>query len=779
MHSFSVRLVALGFTAALLAAPARAQEPPKPATKTNAPAKPAKKERKGTKWDAMEVGPFFSSGIQGKHQTLKGLSIKAGVNATMLFDTELLRMSAGWSGGFLLLPTGRDGLEGIPEPVGETVFSVKPGPGWAKGGSFDDPRPAPPQNPRGKPCGPMPRDWAHWNGLYLHGTQTILSYSVGGASVLELPAATERDGMTILTRSFQVEGTASDTGLLVHEDSSGTASIDGNLVMLVKDNPTNATAFAALALGGSGKWEVSDEAKARGRIQLKFPSLAAGKFQVALWSGPKADLPKFIAAAKKLSPVPDLKSLTRGGPALWGAPLPAKGKLGKEDAPYVVDTITLPDDNPWKSWLRLSGFDFFKNDTRAAVCSVSGDVWLVDGIDDTLENLRWKRFATGLFQPLGLKIVDEKVYVIGRDQLTRLHDLNGDDEADFYENFNNDITITPHYHEFVLNLETDSKGDFYFTKGGDLGNARIPHHGTLLRVSKDGSKLDVVATGLRAPNGMGMGPNDEVSTADNEGDWVPTSRVDLAKPGGFLGHVFTAHRTPKPTTYDPPLFWLPHTYDLDNSSGGQVWVTSDKWGPFKGHMLHTSYGACALFNVMQQTVDGVAQAGTVKFPLKFDTGIMRGRFNRRDGQLYLAGLVVWQSKGPRQGGFHRVRYTGKPVQMPAEMRVRKNGIEITFTNPLDPAAAADAQNYTIEQWNYRWTQAYGSKDYSVADPAKQGRDKVEITSAKLLPDKKTIFLEIPGLQPVMQMRIKAALKTADGSPLATEIHNTINKVPGA
>ena len=126
-----------------------------------------------------------------------------------------------------------------------------------------------------------------------------------------------------------------------------------------------------------------------------------------------------------------------------------------------------------------------------------------------------------------------------------------------------------------------------------------------------------------------------------------------------------------------------------------------------------------------------------------------------------------------------MRYTGKPVQMPAEMHVRKNGIEITFTNPLDPASACDAQNYNIEQWNYQWTSGYGSKEFSAATPAQQGHDKVEVTSAKLGADGKTVFLEIPGLQPVMQMRIKAALKAADGSPVTTEIHNTINKVPGA
>ena len=754
-------LVAAGFSASTAFA--------QTATTNKAAAKPApKKERKGTKWDLMDVGPFFSSAVAGKPQAVKGLTIKLGTNASVCFDTEVMRMSAGWTGGFLRLPTGRDGLEGVPEVIGTIAFATPKLPGWGKAGVFDDPRSVPIEYPKGRPSGAMPRDWAHWSGLYVNGDQVVLSYTVGDASVLELPSFSEASGLPIFTRTFQVESAKAPLDLLVHEDSGASVFVDGNLAAATKDGVTTAAAL----IGEKGSWTSTTP----GRLALNVPK--AKSFQVAIWSGAKADLPKFQKAVAGKTKLPNLKSLTKGGAAQWTPTLVTTGKLGTNDGPYVVDTLSIPEENPWKSWIRCSGFDFFSGGKRAAVCSVSGDVWIVDGIDDKLEKLTWKRYATGLFQPLGLKIVDDKVYVLGRDQLTRLHDLNKDGEADFYENFNNDVCNTAEYHEFALNLETDSKGNFYFTKGGNLGDARHPHHGTLLRVSKDGSKLDVVGTGLRAPNGLGMGPNDEITSSDNEGNWVPSSRVNLHKPGGFYGHVNTAHTKEKPTTYEPPLFWLPHTYDLDNSSGGQVWVTSDRWGPLSGKMLHTSYGACALFAVMHETIDGVAQAGTWKFPLKFDTGIMRGRFNNRDGQLYLTGLVVWQSKGAKQGGLHRVRYTGKPARMPADMRVKKNAIAITFTDALDAASAADLANYSIEQWNYKWTSNYGSPEFSVANPDKKGRDKVEVQSAKLSADGKTLTLEIPGLQPVMQMRIKYNLKTQDGSVIASEIHNTINKVPG-
>ncbi|HIE71645.1 MAG TPA: hypothetical protein EYP98_16540, partial [Planctomycetes bacterium] len=111
-----------------------------------------------------------------------------------------------------------------------------------------------------------------------------------------------------------------------------------------------------------------------------------------------------------------------------------------------------------------------------------------------------------------MRIVDDVVYVHGRDGLTRLIDTNNDGEADRYECFNNQVYITAAFHEFAFDLQTDKEGNFYFTKGapvnpGGRGFMKIvPHHGTILKVSRDGSTIETVATGMRAPNGMGVSP---------------------------------------------------------------------------------------------------------------------------------------------------------------------------------------------------------------------------------------------------------------------------------
>jgi hypothetical protein len=193
--------------------------------------------------------------------------------------------------------------------------------------------------------------------------------------------------------------------------------------------------------------------------------------------------------------------------------------------------------------------------------------------------------------------------------------------------------------------------------------------------------------------------------------------------------------------------------------------------------VHTSYGKASLFLLMTEQVEGQWQGGVFQFPLKFESGIMRARFHPGDGQLYVCGLKGWQTTGVRDGSFQRIRYTGQPLHMPVEIHIRPNGIELAFTTSLDRESATDPQNWAVQQWNYRWTEAYGSDDYSVQDPAKKGRDDVDLTAVDLSSDAKKVFLKLSKLQPVMQMRIQFRLKTTDGEAVDGEICNTINRVP--
>ena len=138
-------------------------------------------------------------------------------------------------------------------------------------------------------------------------------------------------------------------------------------------------------------------------------------------------------------------------------------------------------------------------DGRIVVCSWDGDVWMVE---NTGSNLKWRRIASGMFQPLGIKVISGKIHVTCRDQLTILHDLNGDGETDFYQCLNSDHQVTEHFHEFAMGLQVDAEGNFYYAKSGRHAlQALVPHHGTLLKVSADGSATTILANGFRAANG--------------------------------------------------------------------------------------------------------------------------------------------------------------------------------------------------------------------------------------------------------------------------------------
>jgi hypothetical protein len=713
------------------------------------------------------VGLPTPPGKTNENLALKGICIRLGASneAAVCFDTDLLRYYAGWTGGFLdVSKTHLTSSKGSWHALiqGEVQFTTALGPGWAKGENFEDPRTI--------AAGPLPREWGRFKGIYRHGQRVVLNYFVGETEVFEMPDCVTTNGLTFFVRTFQLGPRKTPLVLRVCDAKPENGKVfvaeNGELAGMAGERST-----WVRVVGGQAKVEAATD----GRIQVRLPaSESPADFQVIVWSGPAGTATQQAGDALLARPRFNPRELCRGGPPQWSQTFVTGGKLGFGGA-YVVDTANIPESNPWRSWMRLVAFDFF-SDGRAAVSTWNGDVWLVSGLDDKLDRVTWKRFAAGLFEPLGLRIVNDEVFVLCRDQLMRLHDWNRDGEADFYECFNNDTWVSPSYHAFAFDLQTDRAGNFYYTRCGQRVDPALPLNGGMVKVSKDGSRAELIATGLRAANGMAVGPNDEIVCADNQGNWIPSSRINWIKPGSFYGYLPHARREPPPTDYELPICWLP--MKADNSSGGQAWVTSDRWGPLKGQLLHTSYGRGTLFLVLMEDVEGTKQGGVVQLPLKFDSGIMRARFNPRDGQLWVCGLQGWQTSGGRVGALQRVRYTGKPVYLPSALQIASNGLSLSFTALMEEASATDDQNYAIEQWNYEWGEKYGSPDFSVADPRKQGRDPVAIKSLKLSPDRKTVFLEIPEIKPVMQMCIQFRLQAADGTPVEHEIFNTINRVPG-
>ena len=178
----------------------------------------------------------------------------------------------------------------------------------------------------------------------------------------------------------------------------------------------------------------------------------------------------------------------------------------------------------------------------------------------------------------------------------------------------------------------------------------------------------------------------------------------------------------------------------------------------------------------QDISDNRQQAAVVRFPLKFTSSVMRARFHPHDGQLYVAGLSEWQSNAARITGFDRVRYTGKPVYSVRGVKVVPGGVQLTFSQPLDPASAGDVENWSGKRWNYIRSENYGSPEVNIKDEKKRGRETIDITAAKVSDDGLSVTLTIADLQPAMGQNIKFDIKAKDGTPIAQEIQQTIHEV---
>jgi glucose/arabinose dehydrogenase len=688
------------------------------------------------RWNKTDVGQFISSSIEhGNVTVVKALSIKVGNNneAAVCYDTTNATLRFAWTGAFLNFDAARYGVLHPPKIAGALAYMMPQAELWN-----------------------VP---TRYRGFFLNGKRVVLSYNVLAADALESPWFETNANASAFTRTFQIDASARPLELTVANVPKNSRPLmrmlDGLQIAYFDDGGK----IVALAVRGSEdvKLGISGD-----RLVLAFGAHSQKQLSKLFFTKCDANGLDAFAALVHASAAPeDLTQLSKPGPAHWRGVFTV-GEVSTANDAYVVDTISVPYNNKDNALMFLTGVDFLDNGD-AAVCTVHGDVWIVSGIDDKLQKITWHRFATGLYQPLGLKVVKNEIYVIGRDRITRLRDLNNDGEADQYESFYNGVQTLADRHKFVACLETDARGNFYYVD-----------EFALHRVSPDGKKGVDIAGGFRNPNGMAVSPTGVITVSPQQGNWTPSSEICEVKQDGWYGFGGPHKNANRPLGYDEPLCWIPHS--IDNSSGGEAWVTSDKWGALKDQLLHFSYGKCDMMLVLREVVDGVAQAGVVEMKPHFLSGAMRGTFRKQDGQLYVVGSLGWSTSAAKDGCFQRVRYTGKNVYLPNKLHVYSNGIELGFTEALDKETAEDAGSYSIERWNYFYQSKYGSKDYLPDEPKKEGHETVNVTSAKLLPDGHSVFLQIDKMKPVMQMDIKFNVNAADGKVMRGDIYNTINKL---
>lgn len=758
-------------------------------------------ELTGDPWSDMDYGPFkvHSYIVEPGNNANKGIAIRVdegpgGVakgTEFLLFDTDTLRWAAGWTGpGFMdwnsINYNGRHVIE--PSIVGELLFTNPDAPGWSLADDdFGDTRIV---GRGGRRFGPQHRDVARWFGHYVHGDRVVLHYRVGDTEVLELGAS---EGGGLFSRTLNIGPRDTELAVQVAHQQGGSVWSDGQAAGFRKPRPNAADRgersgpIVAALVGAPAAVQWIDEAD--DHIRLRVP---AGdepvRFKIVIGQRGRSNA-GFLARAAGVERAVDLEALTAGGPSNWTETVTTESRvLGSRGGPFELEAITTPLDNPYRAWMRLGGFDFLDGGKRAVVATWMGDVWIVDGLgNEEIGAVTWKRFATGLYEPLGVNTRGGEIFVTSRDQITRLHDLNGDGEADHYEAFNHDAQASAHFHEFAVGLETDANGNFYYAKGaGHDFDARVPQHGTILKVAADGSSTDIVANGFRAPNGLVVNPDGSVIVTDQEGHWIPENRINWVEPDTFHGYM-RAWREPDrdPDDFVQPVTWIHH--DVDRSPSAPVWVRSERWGELDESLIYLSYGNGKMFSVLFDEAfpraaypqgDGPPrQAAVVELPVTAaPTGLVRGRFNPADDHLYVCGLFAWAGDRTQPGGFYRVRRTDQPLRIPVAYETARDGIVVHFTTELDPDFAVDPGNYSMRIWQYLRRASYGSEDYRVLGEG-VGRDALEISSATLSADGRSVFVEIPDILPVQQFHLEMNLRSNDGARMREFVHGTIHE-PG-
>jgi cytochrome c len=426
---------------------------------------------------------------------------------------------------------------------------------------------------------------------------------------------------------------------------------------------------------------------------------------------------------------------------------------------------------------KVAGMDFLP-DGRLVVSTwdAMGAVYLLDGVQSgDPKKITVKRIAQGLAEPLGVKVVDGVIYVLQKQELTKLVDTNGDDQIDEYQCFAKGWRASANFHEFAFGLAFKD-GYFYaalataINPGGASTRPQILDRGKVLKISaKDGS-VEFIARGLRTPDGVGIGPDGELFIADNQGDWLPSSKILHVKPGAFYNSFSVDSAAVAQLPITQPVVWLPQ--DEIGNSPTQPIVLND--GPYKNQLLHGDVCYGGLQRVFMEKINNDYQGCVFRFSQGLEGATHRLAWGP-DGALYM-GMIGnpgnWSQQGKLWYGLQRMKYNGNSVFEMLAVRAKTNGMEIEFTEPLREGDGWDVQQYQVKQWWYKPTAQYGGP--------KMDEEAMTVKSATVSADRKKVFLEIPGLkiQHVVHVQLRNLPLSELGHEIwTTEAWYTLNAIP--
>lgn len=402
-----------------------------------------------------------------------------------------------------------------------------------------------------------------------------------------------------------------------------------------------------------------------------------------------------------------------------------------------------------------------------------GGVYLLDGVTtgDT-SKIRVKRIASGLAEPLGIEVVDGQIYVLQKQELTRLVDLNGDDVIDDYQVVCNGWSVSADFHEFAFGLVYKG-GYFYATLSMAMrlkpGEKQLPDRGKTIKIAKNGT-FEAVNMGLRTPNGIGVGIDNEIFLTDNQGQWLPANKLIHVKKGEYHGMNWGWLSDAPAPDMALPAIWLPED-EIANSPSEPVLIHD---GPYKGQLLHGDVTYGGINRDFLEKINGDYQGAVFRFSQGFEAGVNRMRWGP-DGALYIGEVGMagggWSWK-ERLSGLQRLAYNGKPTFDMLAVRAKARGFEIEFTQPLSQNIQLQPADVWMQQWRYLPTKNYGGPKIDL--------ERLTITKLAVSEDRKRVYVETPDMKPrhVVYIRLPETLRSQNGQHLwSGETWYTLNNIP--
>ncbi|MFK7851352.1 MAG: DUF6797 domain-containing protein [Akkermansiaceae bacterium] len=644
--------------------------------------------------------PFIRSAMVfeagGKpNRTRRGVILPIGHGHWACFDPDLLRWSAIWKPEAGTPPISYDSMAAIsfpdekakaskpPELRGKLRYSSAEAAGIATGNKIG---PDPRSNfliDSKTPIGPLPREFGEWVGISLCGKEPIIRYKVGTTQISERIIADERGH---IQRILQVG--PSPTALTLQLFSKRFRSVGAEAT--VKGDTLH----------------ISSSKKQR-NILVSDLEQAPNKF-------------KSIGPIQPATPVfSETTSVTH-----------PKAKI---NGPFTVRNLTLP---KVKRPIRPTDLAFLSSGV-ALLCTFDGDIWRIENLDTAKS--KWTRVASGIFEPMSIATnKNDQIFVLGRDQITELIDINGDGFFDSFKCASDHFLQTLHTRDYATSLEIEPDGSFLIAKGGinQYGKGKYSevaeHRGTILRIDPESDTVEILADGLRLPY-VGLRNDGSVFASDQQGHHIPSTPIhQLEHKRPYLGFAPTDFRSKKEPS--EPLFYYP--YQANRSAAAFTSTTEKAFSDLANTFLQVSWNG-RLFGI---ATPKVGQAFSWNLPLQLDFPTLNGAVHPISGRLYVVGLGIsgYKPTTPNLLGLASIEQT-YPIPTPNALDVSGDRITVRLNRPLATDETIIPGSPALRLFNIKRTRKYGSGHYRW--DGKPGEQQFQPTAFQLSKDRTQLSLE--------------------------------------